>query len=260
MLAYLASAIAAIGVALNGFNPRAVEPTVCGQKKRIQYCYYEGSERSSRVVYYMHGFGDDVQGWTVNAVTGRIEKLWSEAQVERPHIVSIDRGVWWYVDSSEGEELRAFVEEVERELFSFQPDRVLYGDSMGGHNGLRWMLDHPDLFPRAALLCPAMPRAWVENPGPTEGFPPWQLLAEQLIAEYYNGSKDPKFNPIRASEVLQGRVHLVATPKDDFGFYPANRELARVLEGNPNVDFSFEWQRVKHCQPEASELARFLLD
>ncbi len=263
MIGFLAQWIAAIGAAMHTLAPHSTEPEYCSQRGSIKYCYYQGEQNTDRVIYFMHGFGDDVYGWTVNFVTGEVQKNWKANGIVKPHVVSIDRGVWWYTEVEQGQELANFVEWFEKEKLGFTPKRTLYGDSMGGHNALRWSADFPNLFPRMAIICPAIPRSFVQNPPPSEGFPAWEFLAQQLISEYYNASPRKDFNPtvpykIERADQSVPRIHLIASTIDDFGFYAGDVALHDSLSRNPNVKLSYEVQAVKHCEPEVSQLAAFL--
>jgi pimeloyl-ACP methyl ester carboxylesterase len=260
MLEFLAQAIASIGVAFGHATTQSVEPTSCGQYKHIEYCYHAGDPKSQKVVYFMHGFGDDVKAWTINWVTGQIEERWKKDGTERPHIVTISEKVWWYTEKSQGQELTDFVNWFDSQL-GFTPERRLYGDSMGGHNAFRWAADFPKLFSRMALICPAFPRSFVKNPAPSEGFPPWEFLAQTLISEYYKRSTAPVFNPLNPPQPYVDfvpRVHLIVSDRDDFAFYAGGEMLHEMLGQNTAIDSTYEVQSISHCKVEASQLAQFL--
>ena len=162
-----------------------------------------------------------------------------------------------------GEELNRFIEQFEREHFGFTPDRVLYGDSMGGHNAYRWALDAPGLFSKLALICPAFPKRYVTDAivGPSAG--PLEFLADTLIQDYYATSADPGFNPIHHGLNDQGRnmiskVHVIVSDIDYFGFYDGGLALYRQLSQDPYLEVSHEVQSIDHCYPEPTRLAEFL--
>jgi pimeloyl-ACP methyl ester carboxylesterase len=264
MLFFLAEAIASIGIALNSFSPQHVQPTYCSDHEGIEYCYYEGSPSSHRLIYYMHGFGDGTAAWTFNYATNQVEEEWAKNQVERPHVIVFGKKVWWYTEREQGAELTAFLKWFESEQINFVPERVLYGESMGGHNAFRWDADFPELFSKMALICPAFPRSFVENPPPSEGYPPWEILAQTLISEYYKESSRPDFNPLQALadgeiKISTPQVHLIVTDQDNFGFYAGGLTLQNLLAQNKDIHESFEVQSVKHCKVDAAQLADFLV-
>jgi pimeloyl-ACP methyl ester carboxylesterase len=268
MLDFLAQKIAAIGVTFMSLWAHPIAPTSCGQFQHIEYCYHAGSPNSQKLIYFMHGFGDDTKAWTVNWVTGQIVEEWKKNQVESPHVITISKKVWWYTEKSQGQELTEFVawfESTQLHLSQSAPSisRVLYGDSMGGHNAFRWAADFPRLFDKMALICPAFPRSFVKNPGPSEGFAPWEFLGQQLISEYYRKSSAPNYNPLAPptpySELVP-KVHLIASDRDDFGFFAGDTALHELLDKNSLVSQTYEVQSVPHCKVEATELARFLAD
>lgn len=265
VLDFLAQTIASIGVALNGFTPIHTPATECSIYNDIQYCYYQGSQDSPRAVYYMHGFGDNVEAWSVNYSTVRVDKEWEKTSASRPHIIVISKNVWWYVDKLQGDQLTEFVHWIEKKYIGFTPERVLYGESMGGHNAFRWALDYPQLFQKMSLLCPAIPRHFVQNPPPSEGFAPWVLLSEQLIRSYYAQSRWPDYNPLLVEESfwrstpLPPEIHLMYSSSDEFGFFAGGDALYELLAAHPSLRVSSEIQSVNHCKMEASQLAAFLL-
>lgn len=264
MLIALAQAMANIGASLAIFSSHPVPAEFCAHLQGVEHCYYRGDSESRRVVYYLHGFGEDVEGWTYNYSTGEVEKYWARHHSVRPHVVTISKGVWWYTGVEEGKELLRFVEAFEQRYLSFVPERVLYGESMGGHNALRWVLDQPDLFKKIAVLCPALPRSFVNSPGPSQGFLPYEILAEQLIAEFYKQSAHVEFNPLTAlSSATQfpKSVHLIATPRDQYGFWSGALDLKDRLAGLPEVVTTFEAQNIDHCNLATAEtLAKFLTE
>lgn len=263
MLEFLAQMIGTLGATIISFTVNPIAPTSCSQRGDIQYCYYAGASESKKIIYFMHGFGNDVTGWTHNSVVGRIEEQWAKKSIVRPHIVTLSKNVWWYTERSQGTELSEFVRWFEASQIKASEgsiSRVLYGDSMGGHNAYRWSLDEPQFFSKLALICPAFPRSFVDHPAASEGFPPWELLAQNLINEYYKKSTHPRFNPLKAKTADVPAVYLAVSNRDDFGFYAGGLALREVLKSQPQLNFIFEVQSVRHCEVDAVQLSEFLIN
>lgn len=265
MLIELAQMIAAIGVSLQSPSEYTVTADTCSQDQNIEYCYYRGDKESRRIIYFMHGFGDDVAGWTYNYSTGQVEKAWTQTEIVRPHIVTISKGVWWYVDAAQGKELTEFVKRFEQTRFDDTFERVLYGESMGGHNALRWALDEPELFQKLALLCPALPPSFVAEPLAQPSFAPYEFLAEQLIGEFYKDANSPQDQPLNVVQNLKesglpAQIFLAATPWDQYGFWSGAQELQAQLTALPWIQLTYDEQEVDHCNLSSAQgLADFLL-
>lgn len=236
----------------------------CGEFKGLQYCSYQGAPESKRTVYFLHGFGNDVEAWSWNSVTDRIEKEWKDKQLPRPHIVSISYGkIWWY-HQKRGLELTEFLHHIENKNLISHHDRVLYGDSMGGHNSFRWAADYPGLFRKIALICPALPLSFALNlKEESSGLWPVNHLADLVLSDIYQSSTPPLLDPLRNKnfwEQLKGlsRVHIIVSKTDHFGFYSGGVDLYHEFKKFPEIKVSFEEQTIRHCDASAEQLAPFL--
>ena len=92
-----------------------------------------------------------------------------------------------------------------------------------------------------------------------------EYFAEQMIGGAYRGSSLPDFNPLLhrpAENPLSqiGAIYLLAVVNDTFGFYDGDLALHRLLLPDTAVTATLEIQSVKHCDHEASALARFLVE
>lgn len=265
MIDTLAQWIAKIGIALlSSVSPHHTPATLCAEHAGIQFCYYAGAQDNRQIIYFMHGFGNDVTAWTWNPVNGRIDQQWASSHTPRPTIVTLSKNVWWYTDAMQGAALTEFVHWFEGRYLAFTPgERVLYGDSMGAHNAYRWTQDETSLFTRLALTCPAIPSYFVPQ---AQWVPPhgvYEPLANLLIASEYAPSAHPDYNPLlMASQKPLGRlhdIHIIVSTRDDFGFYAGGRALYNLLRQNPYLHVTYEEQAINHCDPRQTFLARFLV-
>lgn len=250
-----------LGLYFSTFSSVERKPTQCGEEANLEYCHYEGSSGSSRVVYFFHGFGNNVEAWGWNPVTKRIEAEWAKNFTDRPHVVSVSFGkLWWYTSKEQGEAITKFMQIFEAGLGLARIERVLYGDSMGGHNAYRFAHDYPLLFKKLALICPAVPVSFVDGVQ-SAGVWPFYSVAGNVIQELYDGAKitNPLKNPLYWKEFNRiSAVHLILSKEDHFGFYPGGMKVAEILKTNPDSSFSMEEQDVFHCNVEAQKLALFL--
>lgn len=253
------AASSAVALVLWAVSVHHTPATACGTRDGIAYCRYAGDPASTRVVYFLHGFGNDPGAWSWNSVTRRIEERWKATGAVRPHVVALSLGgAWWYAGPGDGRRLSALARRLEAEVLPGPPsERVLYGDSMGGHNALRWAMDSPGEFARLALICPAVPPSFAG--GAPGGRRLLRAAAEALIGGRYRAADAAVPSPLAA--VRRGavpRVHVAVSPRDEYGFYPGGLELARRLAEDPAADVSVEEQEVRHCDVRADRLAAFL--
>lgn len=238
-------------------------PTTCDKHEEVEYCFYKGDESTKRVVYFLHGFGNNTEAWTWNLVTERIEKNWKANQVKKPHVVTISLGrLWWYTSHEQGKKLKAFTEWVEKEKNLNPSERVLYGDSMGAHNSYRWSHDEPGLFNKVALICPAVPSSFTKEKK-SPGVWPFYVAADALIKKSYSEANPAITNPLEDLEYWKEfekipRIHVILSTTDHFGFYPGGKNLVELLKLNTGTAVTSEEQNVMHCRVDAQKLASFL--
>jgi pimeloyl-ACP methyl ester carboxylesterase len=243
----------------------SVHAKVWGNHGGYDFCFYPGDPTSTRLVVFFHGYGDNVQSWDSHPQTAQVQKYWNDNHVVRPNVINLSHGQWWYVDAVRATELNGFLAWFEPAHFAFTPERVLYGESMGGHNAYRWALDAPDKFVKLAVACPAFPKFFVKDAqtGPSSGL--MEIIANQVIGGAYSGSSLPDFNPLLHSvrenpAATISKVYIVATDIDGFGFYDGDMALNRLLSKDAALSVTWEVQSVNHCEHEATQLAKFLVE
>lgn len=244
------------------FAPNVVEANHCSKRNDISYCYYKGHPESNRVVYYLHGFGNDETAWSWNYVTARIEQIWRGKK--RPHVISMSFGkLWWYTEKSQGEKLMSFLNAFEKELKLEYPERVLYGDSMGGHNSLRWAGDFPDYFTKLVVSCPAIPTSFAKKIRGSSGIFPFNYVADSILSsrlttyKLANPVKDPEY--IKRFNTIKN-VHIMVVTNDHFGFHSGGSDLFDVMKRDDISAVTFEEQDVRHCDMNPEHLSAFLMN
>jgi len=252
-----------LGLYFSLVSPIHTPATECGKSQKVSYCYFAGAPGSKRIVYFLHGFGNDHNAWSWNPVTKRIEDEWKQKRLERPHVVVLSFGKMWWFNQPRGESLSQFVNHFEETKKITGSSRILYGDSMGGHNSVRWAASAPELFNKLALICPAMPLSFVGSPDKgTEGVWPFNRLADSLIVGNYAELQAPYNNVLLNPNYWQRlkaipKIHVIVSTIDHFGFYTGGKRLQETFRKN-GAEVSFEEQKVFHCNAEAGQLAPFL--
>lgn len=232
----------------------------CNDQSIPKYCYYKGE--SDRVIYYLHGFGNELESWGRNLVTKQIEQEWEKSNSKRPHIVTLTYDPFWlfFQKKNATPDLKKFIRQFEKKIIHMTPDsRILYGDSMGGHNALQWLKSSAHLFDRLALICPAISRSMTDEPEQEYVGLNWlSPLADKL---FYH----PEFNSAdQIKEIVKiiskskiNSVYLGMTPRDEMGFYPGNQFL-RDLFLKEKTNLTWEEQERRHCLMGTFTLANFL--
>lgn len=252
-----------LGFYFSTFSPNHTPATACSEHDGVKFCYYQGHASSKRVVYFLHGFGNDTTAWSWNPVTKRIEEYWAKNKVNKPHVVTVSFGrLWWYTNADQGKKLKSFTEWIEKEKKLIPTERVLYGDSMGGHNSYRWAHDQPELFSKVALICPAVPSSFTKETK-SPGMWPFYAVADSVIRKSYSEAKPVITNPLEDYPYWEtfnkiSHLHVSLSSRDHFGFYPGGRELIKRLEKNTFSKVSWEEQDVTHCNVDAQKLGPFL--
>jgi pimeloyl-ACP methyl ester carboxylesterase len=257
------SAAYLLGFYFSTFSPNHTPATSCDKHDGVEFCFYKGDEASKRVVYFLHGFGNDTNAWSWNSVTKRIEENWKIRNTRKPHVVTISFGrLWWYTNIEQGHKLKAFTVWIEKEKKLDPSERILYGDSMGAHNSYRWARDMPELFKRVALICPAVPSSFTKEEK-SPGLWPFYAVADSVIRKSYSEAKPAILNPLEDVPYWESfnkvpYMHVIVSSSDHFGFYPGGKELIRRLEKNLITKLTSEEQDVTHCDVDAQKLAPFL--
>ncbi len=150
----------------------AIESEILG--KPVEYSIYlpadyEASNRKYPVLFLLHGYTDDENGWTQFGEVKKImDNLRDDVDVTDMVIAMPDAGVTWYVNTYDEktryedffiEEFIPFIEEKYRGRGT-KRFRAVAGLSMGGHGTLIYSLKHPELFAAAAPLSASV---WTEE-------------------------------------------------------------------------------------------------
>ncbi len=236
--------------------------TTCSTANDVKFCYYEGDKGSQEIIYFLHGFTNNVEAWGWNPVTKRVVLDWDKNKVVKPHVVSIGPSpVWFFTPHKNKPQLDKFVATFETEILKRTfALRVLYGDSMGGYNALKWAQASPELFERVAVICPAFPKSYVSKDlKDGSGIWPFPAIADYFVSNNSVDDVGVTINPLNAESVQKlTKVYIAAVPNDHFGFYEGAIELKLALE-SLGKQVVYDEQDTYHCFIKAHKLAKFLV-
>lgn len=159
----------------------------------INFCYDQGDETSTEVVYYFHGIGFNETYWNTSGLRASLNaELEANPAKPRPHVISLSFGrAWFFSDElwrrKSGSRIQAFFDS----MADFEPritltKRTLVGESMGGYNALRLAFENPALFNQVVALCPAL-------------IPVGPYSSDEEIAAFQ--ARNPHIDPIRLRAV-----------------------------------------------------------
>jgi pimeloyl-ACP methyl ester carboxylesterase len=233
------------------------------------------------VLYYMHGLAHSEKSWAFgDGHPSAIRAYWEAKDKKMPIAVAISFGPFWLLsekNASPKSGLLTFMTDyaipfIERErLGGVARRRLLIGESMGGFNATQLVLKAPELFERAAIVCPA-----IVNASP-------YASAEEIAAYVRRTGADPEYvrsalqlsqsvfpdeaswetaAPLEIGRTRLGEdtppLHLSCGDKDQYGFFEGAKAFADLARSN-GVDAVWEPLTGGHCAADPAALADFLL-
>jgi len=248
------------------------------------YCLTHTDNSKSRdVIYFFHGLGQDEHAWVDGHKDHKtVRKHLKELGVEAPVVVAISFGPIWLLTEKNSSSFSGYYEIfihhimpfVEKELLKYQPEkRFLAGESMGGFSVLQLLLKKPDLFDRAALVCPAIPSLspfCEENEiskfiKRTHANPQYVDYLFQMGKVFFPDENTwEKASPLTLGKSLLGtktpKIYMTANQEDNFGFHEG-ADLFFDLAYNKGVDVTYDVFPGKHCsKADPKAIALFFAD
>lgn len=260
--------------------------TNCGILKYGQdwkYCFTASSDLNNKeIIYYFHGGGGSEADWIdpKNYPTA-IREYWKNSKKIAPNVVAVSTGdLWGFSDKVEPNKKLGSYEEflshvmpdIENNILKFKPTiRIALGESMGGFNAAVVSLRNPNLFSKAALICPGVLREAIFSQKELEVYSnetgaknnylnkisyllqqnfssaeEYRRFSPQSILKSFNNTKKPK-------------LFLSCGKSDEFGFF---KESETFVEMAQNKNFQVIWRPVngKHCSLDIESLAKFLVE
>lgn len=131
----------------------------------LKYCVHSAPQGvNGDVAYHFHGRNLDEQIWNDDTYyTALIQKHWADQGLKPPTVVTVSFGGVWLLTPKNGQTasglLDTFTDEAIPEIearIGKPKRRLVFGESMGGLNALFAALIRPQLFSKAAALCPGV--------------------------------------------------------------------------------------------------------
>jgi len=250
-----------------------------------KYCITENPGSSNRdILYFFHGLGGNEGQWNKQRFFRQVRKRWAQTGKEVPVVVQFSFGKDWFLNEKSKDSvgfmpivLNNVFPKIEKELVeNFSGKRIIMGFSMGGFNSIQLVLKHPELFERAALICPAIldfdpyggkkeiekrKIAYEQRTGASERhskaavglirkfFPTsdqWEQVSPMKICHKYMNEKTPD-------------LLISANREDAFGFY-VDAERFKDFAISKGVQVEWQSRPGKHCrQCDWKSTADFLL-
>jgi len=246
-----------------------------------QICLYDEKSQNRDIVYYLHGTGDWVHGFSHRTKTdGSFEKRqqWLREMRKRggvPRIISVSFGRSFLLNNERLQIFSQIQKDIEPRLGAFR-HRYLMGFSMGGHNALRAMQDQPDRYSKVVILSPNLPHCYPflskdalfvcnfrsphlkDIPEMDSGL---GLATDFQIKDSYSKEEYDRDNPLAQLVRFHGKlppIYLSVGTRDQFGFFRGTRQLHARLRP---VASSLRYREIdggRHNEFDAAEIADFL--
>lgn len=239
--------------------------------KNLRVCHWKpyGLEEDPKsVLFFLHYATGDEKSFARVGLANSFYRRYKKRGVRPPRVFSVSYGSHWLLSESPGQRQVVKLEEFLRKAAELDDDptkrRYLWGVSMGGYNAAVAALSssvNGARFDGAALSCPALQ---ARNPftlnvlaqktrGLRDGL---HLFTYRLGGARVWDVENPAVLAARQSEAPP--LLIEANARDEFGFAPGARELARLLRENGKTVVYHELPG-GHCLIDGAGVADFLI-
>jgi enterochelin esterase-like enzyme len=197
-------------------------------------------------------------------------------------VISISYGSFWLAIQKNSYERSGLLEEIaEKEIpkiedrIGLKPTkRILLGASMGGFNAAQLAIHYPELFDRAALLCPSIidlsphasmsetkefkDRANGEHAGVKRRFLEfYKFVARPYFPHEEDWAEDNIFNLIKKQNDPLPAFFISSGHSDEYGIFYGSHNLVKIMKKQKRA---IEWVPVdgKHCSFDIEATQKFL--
>lgn len=256
---------------------------ICGDFSSIRvparFCIIKTLDSLNKdVVYFYNGIMGDERDWVNREDVKKVFSIWERDGVDAPTFIGISFDRVWLAVPYEKRGLYSLLANkiipfVENQLFEGKIQRrLLFGASMGGHNGMQLYLRNPTFYNRTLLACPAL--ASISPWDPFDEFRKFQsrtganwfaVGVASATARHFYGTPElwdaqspleylrHSFFPKEANP-----VHIAIGERDEFGFAEGGRIAAKLL-GERGVESSLSSRPGGHCDIDPEHIARELI-
>lgn len=157
------------------------EVNVLLPEQQSQFSSTATAAQPYRVLYLLHGLGDDSWGWlrytTIDSLVRDTNVAVIMPQVGHSFYTDMARGQRWF--SYIADELPEYLHSI-LPLSSKRRDTYICGNSMGGYGAMRIALNRPDRFSKAAALSGALDIQRFVQSYSLDGFDPRPAFGDRL--------------------------------------------------------------------------------
>lgn len=250
----------------------------CQNLKRFKFCHFPGTGKNkNKVIYFFHGVFVGKHNWEENNATRKIQNRWTKHALGTPTVISISYGPVWLLTSSNTKTLSGLLDEwtretfyeIEKKLHLNVRSRIVFGDSMGGHNALKLVNKLRNFFDKAGLICPAITVSPLESNGRDvfKLFPNFTgqfhlyFAAVKLMSAYYDDlswQRESPFNLESSFYEMSTKLRFQLLSNDIFGFTDTSLLWIREAQ-TKGAHIDYQISRGFHCDPENfDDMADFL--
>lgn len=250
----------------------------CGQQKgagrAYDYCVRTNTD-SKALIYFFHGLMGNENSYK-KVIAANLDPLWKQKGIPLPNVITISFGGKWLLSEAEGgkQYYKTFVDTIQPTLetqFNFDSSyhKIIMGFSMGGFNAAQVFARKPELYEKAAFLCPALHTispyasrqdidAFIKRTGAQR---PLVNLSQDIgKSEFISPTAWDQENPFAVTErmaLVNIPVFVAVGSTDQFGFQEGAQAFAELLKTKTNkVDFYLV--EGGHCSYPSQELADYL--
>jgi pimeloyl-ACP methyl ester carboxylesterase len=237
---------------------------------------HQGS-KSTDVVYYFHGNGGDETSWD-SPEHRALYSEWTALGIDSPVVISVSFGNTWFLSEQTGFFSRSYydsfidgvISTVEAQLGHPVTTRTLMGESMGGFNAARLYLRAPQLFQRAAVLCPAIltlgphssksdVNAYLARHQPYVRRDLVELWLKKMVKEYPTHDVWLAHDPVAFASITNPKwipLYLLVDDHDAFGFNEGAFFFRQALITRGAPLESIVIKNGAHCEQSADSIQR----
>jgi len=249
-------------------------------------CRYKYPNSGSAVLWYFHGFRGDEHTWRDSAFEKSIIKQWIDLGLQPPIVLAVTFkisaiGEIWFMSEKNSRQasgaydvfLKSTVPTVKQYLLEGKEPTTSYlmGVSMGGFNGAQLYFKQPQMFQRAALICPMVTdvtnnsskqdkQAYMDS---SHANGTWVNLYFIGLSQFFDN--DAAFMKDSPLELAKAGFSPMSVPlyvsdglADPFGFQKGDQELVNIALGQGAPVESNWYPDGGHCIVDPTPIVEFL--
>jgi pimeloyl-ACP methyl ester carboxylesterase len=218
------------------------------------------------ILYFFHGVDRKAEDWQDRPEFNALRSLWEKTGRGMPTVLSVSFGPRWFMKAADGNDpgvhntfVREIMPALENLIGGLGPGkRMVLGESMGGANAALLFIREPQLFDRAAFLCPAF-----STVSPFSVFDIGKYIlrnkADGVLTWYFMGvardliGRPEAWSPNNPLDMITHMVgpqtppvYVTSGENDEFGFFEGGLTYANISHDR---QAPIQWvpRQGKHC-------------